>query len=482
MANGLTQKQIKTFAWTWFSAAINDFPFFRRLMSPDTIESWWQVNAARHLQLFYEDVCNGLRPRLIINAPPQHGKSRLLRDFSLWVAGRNPDLKQLFASYSANLGTESNLYLQRGMIMPQYRNCFPKTVMPGHGSMYKCTSDLIEFVDRAGSFRNTTVNGQINGFGLDIGIIDDPIKDRAEAQSALIRDKTWIWLTDNFLARMSKDAGLVMIQTCWHVDDPTGRWIELFENTKVLKYSAIAEEGDWTVKRGFRRTGEALFPELKPLDFLESIRKTLTEASWQSIWQQHPIVAGGGILPIDKFQVTRNIPRGDIIKSVRYWDKAGTAGKGAFTAGVLMHRLKDGRYAIEDVTRGQWSISDRDNRIKQTAQIDKEICPSSYEIWVEQEPGSGGKESAEASVKMLAGFRVFADRVSGQGSKEVRAEPFAAQVQGGNILIKSAMWNREYLNEAEGWPASKYKDQIDASSGAFNKLTRSSWDPTLRWV
>ena len=117
-----------------------------------------------------------------------------------------------------------------------------------------------------------------------------------------------------------------------------------------------------------------------------------------------------------------------ILKSVRYWDKAGTEDGGAFTAGALLHALRDKRYVIEHVVRGQWGALDREERIKFWAERDRANArPGTYEVVVEQEPGSGGKESAENTIRNLPGFKVAADKVT--GSKEVRADPFAAQVQ-----------------------------------------------------
>jgi predicted phage terminase large subunit-like protein len=91
---------------------------------------------------------------------------------------------------------------------------------------------------------------------------------------------------------------------------------------------------------------------------------------------------------------------------------------------------------------------------------------------VEQEPGSAGKESAENTIRNLAGYRVFADRVT--GSKEVRAEPFAAQIQGGNVYLIAGPWHREYLDELEQFPRGRFRDQVDASTGAFNRLVGGS--------
>ena len=91
-------------------------------------------------------------------------------------------------------------------------------------------------------------------------------------------------------------------------------------------------------------------------------------------------------------------------------------------------------------------------------------------VGVEQEPGSGGKESAENTAKNLAGFRVIIDRPT--GDKVIRADPFSTQVNSGSVRMVKAEWNREYLEELQHFPFSKHKDQVDSSSGAFTILTR----------
>jgi predicted phage terminase large subunit-like protein len=187
------------------------------------------------------------------------------------------------------------------------------------------------------------------------------------------------------------------------------------------------------------------------------------------------------MFPLSKIETVPERPAQDsVLSSARYWDKAGTAQGGAYSAGVLMLRLKDGTFCVADVRRGQWGALDRERIIRQTAEIDREVYHST-KVWVEQEPGSGGKESAEATVRMLAGFPAEADKVS--GSKEVRADPFAAQWQSGNVRIVRSAWNRDYLDEHEHFPVGKYKDQVDASSGAFNKIaSRYRYDTSLSWV
>jgi predicted phage terminase large subunit-like protein len=156
-----------------------------------------------------------------------------------------------------------------------------------------------------------------------------------------------------------------------------------------------------------------------------------------------------------------------MIRWIRYWDKAGTEGGGDWTAGVLM--CKCGReYIVLDVVRGQWSAAQRKQIMHQTAQLDAAQYPA-VEIWVEQEPGSSGKESAENTIADLAGFSVFAE--TSTGSKVIRANPLSAQWEVGNVKLLEGAWNKTYLDEMAAFPNGVHDDQVDASSGAFAKLT-----------
>jgi len=156
-------------------------------------------------------------------------------------------------------------------------------------------------------------------------------------------------------------------------------------------------------------------------------------------------------------------------RRVRYWDKAGTEGGGKFSAGCRVALAPRGQLYIEDMVRGQWSAMHRENVIKQTARADGR----DVRIWVEQEPGSGGKESAENTIRMLRGFVVHADRVT--GSKFDRARPLAAQAEAGNVFLVVGPWNEAFLRELHNADPSKETDQVldqmDAAAGAAAKLT-----------
>jgi hypothetical protein len=439
---------------TLYALARDDFGLFRQLVHPDMLWGWWADEVARELNRFYRDLSEGRRPKLALMAPPQHGKSWTIWDFIAWISGKHSDLKTIYASYSDELGTKANRYLLRTITGNDvFCKIFPDLRVGAAG--WSAKGDLIEFVNRKGSFRNTTVEGAITGLGLDLGVIDDPVKGYAEANSKLQRDKTWNWFANDFITRFDKEAGLLIIMTRWHVDDLLGRLLEQFKDRlRVLRYPAVAETASWHWKKiltvgehdrsrfGWKnelvRKGEALFPEHKPLSFLNEQRKLMSQGAWEALYQQHPIVCGGGELPIEQLRVRPYFDRSMISASVRYWDKAGSESEhAAYTAGVLMHKLKDSMFVIAHVARGRWSAFEREKRIKTLAEADRKIH-TNYSVGIEQEPGSGGKESADSTLRNLAGFRVFADKVT--GSKQERAQPFAAQVQGGNVWLLAGDW------------------------------------------
>ena len=201
-----------------------------------------------------------------------------------------------------------------------------------------------------------------------------------------------------------------------------------------------------------------------PRSVLNEAKIELGEYGYAGQFLQRPVPLGGGMFKTDRIQITSVACK--YKRKVRFWDKAGTGGGGAYTVGLLMAVDGEGNYWVLDVVRGQWESAARERIILQTAQIDGRGTT----IGVEQEPGSGGKESAQNTVKMLAGFRVRIDKPV--GDKVLRADPFSVQVNGGNVRLKMGEWNRIYLEELQFFPHSKYKDQVDASSGAFSILTK----------
>jgi len=197
--------------------------------------------------------------------------------------------------------------------------------------------------------------------------------------------------------------------------------------------------------------------------------KALGEFSYAGQFDQSPVPRGGAMFKPDRIQIDVAPNDAFFVMIIRYWDKAGTQGGGAFTAGVKIGLDKKDRFWILHVVRGQWSMDQREATIKQTATLDG----YAVFVWVEQEPGSGGKDQAYYTVKNLRGFNIKVDPVgSSSGNKVTRAGPFADQVNGHNVFMAKGDWNKDYIEELRFFPASKYKDQVDGSSGGFNKLTK----------
>jgi predicted phage terminase large subunit-like protein len=184
------------------------------------------------------------------------------------------------------------------------------------------------------------------------------------------------------------------------------------------------------------------------------------EYSFAALYQQDPRPREGNMFPRSKVQIVDAVPAQ--AARVRYWDKGGGT-TGDFTAGCRMAKA-DGLLYVEDMVHVRLAAEDRNRLMRLTAEGDG----GGVWGWVEQEPGSGGKESAALTVMLMAGFPYRAETVS--GDKVVRADPFAAQWQAGNVRLVRGPWNKAYLDEMETFPSGKHDDQVDASSGAFNKL------------
>lgn len=288
---------------------------YRKLMNPDMVIGWWQEAISNELEKFLQDLLGGKRPKLVIQSPPQHGKSSQIVDFIAWASGLHPIFRTIYASYSERLGVRANLKLQRIFASKKYQEIFPEFKT----SEKNVNREMIEYANHEGFFRNTTVRGSVTGESLDLGIIDDPIKGRVEANSEVVRENTWDWFTDDFFSRFSDEAGLLIILTRWHVDDPVGRMKEKFPDLKILSYPAVAIEDE-----EHRKIGEALFPELKPIEFLLERKSLMPASNWESLYQQNPTVQDGEMFTSEMFDIGPVPPEQDysyITVDTAYEDK-----------------------------------------------------------------------------------------------------------------------------------------------------------------
>ena len=455
------------------------------------------------------DVVRGLLPhddpdylsdapkRVIIEQPPRNGKTELAsRRLPAYGLGRIPDLQIIACSYGADLAALVNRDVQQIIDSEHYVALFPKTRL--NSSNIRTTaygqplrnSDIFEVVGRRGVYVSAGIGGPIGGKGFHLGIIDDPVKNRKEADSDVYREGVWRWYTSTFYMRAEDNAAIVIMSTRWHDEDLIGKLLELeISNPHADKWLLISfpayldvipdpveEPKRYQAFIQFdKRTaiGQCLWPQKYPFEALMRIKANDPD-DYEALQQQRPVKPGGNLFPRTKFKI---IQRADFIfhdqmEAVRYWDKAGTKDGGAFTAGVLMIRdplrVYGVNWIVYDVQRVQYDPQAREALIKQTAALDLAL-PIDVTTWLEQEPGSSGKESAQNTIiNTLPGYDVEAETASGE--KETRWRPYSAQVKADNVAIVTGEWNEDYLTDLKRLPAGKYKDTADASAGGFNKL------------
>lgn len=431
-----------------------------------------------YLMEIAERVLRGELTRVMIYCPPQSGKSRIFSELfpAYWLAKR-PDDPIILCSYSAGLAEMKGLAARMVFESEEFSRLFPQIATNRQSrsvSNWKVNG-------HKGYMISSGVGGPITGFGARLGIIDDPVANAEDAKSATIQEKTYAWYQQTFRTRIWTGGAIVVIQTRWNEEDLSGKLLQENDGQwAVFRLPAIAEDQETRDERNLalgleaglpdpigRQTGEALSPLRYPIEALEQLRPDVGPVAWAAQYDGFPRAAEGNYFKKDWFVVTDSPPpiKGPLI---RYWDKAGTAGGGKRTAGVLMGiSANDGQPVVFDVVLGQWEATQREGIIRETAQADRERYGWNVHIWHEQEPASGGKESADNTQASLRGFTAYIDKVTGQ--KDARAEPYRIAAGKGVYLVRG-WWNKDYVWEALAWPNARYKDQIDASAGAYNKL------------
>lgn len=463
------------------SESRESFWAYRQYMNPGMKIGWFQRDIAHALQQWYEDKLAGKRPKLIIQAPPQHGKSYIIIDFISWLAGKHPEWRTIFTSYSDRLGVRANLRMQRILSTPKYQKVFFNTRLGRENTQKSIrraqrTTDLLEFVGQEGFFRNTTVRGPITGEGLDIGIIDDPLKGRKDAGSLNTRDMTWDWFTDDFFTRFADDAGFVTILTRWHIDDPVGRMKAVFPDLKVMSYPGLAESGLALMPSDPRTTGsdEALFPEHKSKDFLLERKGAMAPANWQALFQQNPQILGGDIIKGVWFFRYTILPK--ILHRAIYADTAQkTKEHNDFSVFECWGKGEDGKIYLIDMIRGKWEAPELKRRALAFWAKHKAVTDMGAlrKMLVEdkasgtgliQEISSGGKDHGAIPVK---GIERNTDKLT-------RVMDVVSYIEAGMVGIPvNEAWVSDFVTECEAFTADDthaHDDQIDPMCDAITDL------------
>jgi predicted phage terminase large subunit-like protein len=284
----LTDDELRAITDEYDRLAILDSPQqFAQILSRRDAEPWQPYRHLIHLNDRLMDIVEGRINRLIVTMPPRHGKSWLCSYyFPAWFLNRFPDKRVILCSYGDDFAAEWGRKV-RDLI----RDNSDKLQIEINESSK--AADRWDIQGHRGGMKTAGVGGQITGRGANLFIIDDPVKDAAEANSATIRESKWDWWRTTARTRLEPGGAVIIIQTRWHEDDLTGRILRDDDEAQqwhVVNLPALAEEDD---PLG-RTPGTALCPERYNENALAHTRTDIGQSAFSALYQQRPQPEGGG--------------------------------------------------------------------------------------------------------------------------------------------------------------------------------------------
>jgi predicted phage terminase large subunit-like protein len=399
--------------------------------------------AAPHHKLIadkLEAVARGDIKRLMICMPPRHGKSELAsRRFPAWFMGREPGKQVIAASYNSDLANDFGREVRNIVASPEFQVLFRVNLAQDSKAANRWHTD------KGGMYVAAGVGTAITGRGADILLIDDPFKDRQEADSELNRKSVWDWYTSTAYTRLMPGGAVVVINTRWHDDDLSGRLL-----------AAQADGGDqWEViSLPAIEDGKALWPDWYPLDRLEQIRSVLPARDWNSLYQQNPIPDDGDYFKSAWFGKYDKLP------SLRIYgasDYAVTDGGGDYTAhGVFGLDAAQNLYVL-DWWRGQTSADVWIERFCDLVQQHQPLC------WFgESGPIRRAVEPFMRARMIERGAMCRVEWLASINDKPTRARSFQAMASMGKVLFpQNAAWLGDVQVELLRFPAGKNDDSVD---------------------
>jgi len=442
---------------------------------------WKRAKHLDYINNHLNMVEKGIIDRLMIFMPPRHGKSMdVTETFPSYFIGKDPERCIIEVSYGGKFAERFG-----------YRN---KLKLQEHGkAIFDIELDRSNnsktdwgIAGHRGGMVSVGLGGGITGKGADLLLIDDPIKNRQEADSLTYRQRLWDEWQNTLLTRLHPGGRVIIILTRWHEKDLAGQLLEeegrIEDGGKwtVIDLPAIAEAPVWDDERKKfkifpdalgRQTGQALWPE-HGYDEEWAVKKKLEVGSytWSALYQQRPTPKDAKrMFRKEWFTIVDDWPRDS--RKIRYWDFAATEAKKGkdpdYTAGCFMAE-KDGQYWIVDMRRDRLTPLNVERLVKSTAEADGRAIP----IFIEQEGGSSGVSLIDHYRReVLKGFTFYADKKG--VNKEIRAMPLSAAAEAGNVFLVRGAWNKDFLDEIDLFMTGMedHDDQVDGASGAFEKIS-----------
>ena len=430
-------------------------PFIER-NNPDYHAGWVHKDICRRLEKFSEDVVNKKSPRLILQMPPRLGKSTIASaGFPAWHIGRNPSHEFISCSYSGALAMTFSRKVRSMLREVSYKTTFKTRLDPDSQSAEAWLTTA------GGGYVAAGVGGGITGKGAHVLVIDDPVKNREDAESQNSRESTWDWYTSTAYTRLAPGGGILVIMTRWHDDDLVGRLLKNMDEGgdqwEVVKYPAIAEEDE-----EFRKQGEALHPERYDVEALERIQKAVGPRDWSALYQQNPVADDGDYFTRDMIQYydTEEVDM-DRMRYYCAWDLAiGKKDRNDYSVGMVVGIDEMDNLFVVDVDRGRYDGFELVERI-----LDM------YELW---RPSIIGIEKGhiEMALGPFLEKRVrerglheayFKDLKVGRRDKEARARAIQGRMQQGMVYLpRNELFTGPLVAELLRFPNGVHDDQVDA--------------------
>lgn len=414
-----------------------------------------------------------LNARVCLAVPPGTMKSILASVmFRAWVWTTIPAARFLAGSYGGHLSIRDNVKVRQICASSKYCRLFPDAKLAGDRGAVE------RFGTVAGGWSiATSVGGVGTGEHPDFTIVDDGISE-AQSRSEVERTAANNWIDRTLSTRgIARAVRVLVIGQRLNVDDPYGHLVDGKGWRGIsfpMRYEAARAAND--VDPGYQpdprdhRTipGELLWPALISEAKIKQVELDLGPFGVASQLQQQPGKETGGLFKRTWFSIVDAVP-GHVVRRVRGWDDAGTDGGGCYTAGVKIAECQTGKdeyvFVVEHVVRDQIGPDDVEKLIKLTAKGDgRKGCA----VREEKEGGSAGLAVIASRTRLLLGYDY--QGVAATGDKVTRAKPFRTQCEGRHVVLLRGEWNSAYLDELASFPNGKFKDQVDASSTAFNTL------------
>jgi len=455
-------------------SSMQDFVLYTK---PDYDMQWFHKLVCAYLDKLY----SGEIKKLMIFIPPQHGKSELSsRRFPAYVLGRNPKAKIGVASYSGDLSSSFNRDCQNIIDDERYIDVFPETRLKGdnslkHGGELR-NNHFFEIVKHRGFFKSVGVGSGLTGTPLDLGIVDDPFKDREEANSETYRNKVWNWYQDVFLTRMHNDSKQLLLFTRWHEDDIAGRIL----NPKSKYYNA-KEAAEWTViaipalkestpplKQAIeiadpREIGEALWESRHAAEKYER-RKLINPTGFNSLDQQRPTAQGGNKIRKEWFEIKKEneLPFNMSDVAPNFWiDGAFTDKTKNDETGLLSGYFNkaDGKLYIFNCSGIRKELYELLKYFKGYAVNQNYKAQSS--VFIELKASGHPLKSMLSKVEH-GGFntRAVNNKVVALG-KFNRVENIEPTLASGKVVLVHGAWNETFLDQCMSFPNGDHDDMVD---------------------